>query len=308
MTTDALATSDQYLSSKEAGALLGYTHDYISKLCRDGKMAGVQRGRVWYVTEAEARAFQARHEAELEQKKAELSQKFSAIRQEHESVRKQADSQPEPVLVQEKPRIRVSEPVATAVALTETVDDQEEVQETAPVVQKSLQFVTPRHLVTAAVLGLLLLAPSMIREFGPSTRALSAQVGALSETAVISDVQNGMAAVVDTHTDLVRRTANVYSFVPHLADGYWQLALSAGELSKGTYSMLENLSDSYLTVYVLQGEIIYDSLAQIGDMGDGVLKGYELVGESFVTGGQKVIESYQNFFMVDEYVVGLKKK
>ena len=34
--TKAGGTPDEYLAPKEAGALFGYTADYVAKLCRDG--------------------------------------------------------------------------------------------------------------------------------------------------------------------------------------------------------------------------------------------------------------------------------
>ncbi len=39
----------KYLSSKEAGDYVGYTHDYVSRLARQGKVPGQKMGRVWYV-------------------------------------------------------------------------------------------------------------------------------------------------------------------------------------------------------------------------------------------------------------------
>ena len=78
-------SEQKYLSSKDAGAILGYTHDYISRLCRHGKMSGIQKGREWYVTKEELEAFKMRHEVELAEKKKELSKKFSQIRLEAEA-------------------------------------------------------------------------------------------------------------------------------------------------------------------------------------------------------------------------------
>ena len=46
----------KYLSFKEAGSYASYTHDYVSRLCREGRIPGRQVGRVWYV---EAEPFSA---------------------------------------------------------------------------------------------------------------------------------------------------------------------------------------------------------------------------------------------------------
>jgi hypothetical protein len=39
----------EYISSKRAAVLMGYTQDYIGQLCRGGKMKAKQIGRAWYV-------------------------------------------------------------------------------------------------------------------------------------------------------------------------------------------------------------------------------------------------------------------
>jgi hypothetical protein len=47
----------KYLSSKAAGELGGYTHDYIGKLCREGTLTCERVGRAWFVEEDSLRAF-----------------------------------------------------------------------------------------------------------------------------------------------------------------------------------------------------------------------------------------------------------
>lgn len=89
MTSKTISNSKE-LSSKEAGELLGYTHDYISRLCRTGEMKGIRRGREWFVLEDEVKAFKKRHEVVLLEKKKQLSQKLSKIRKEHEAKKRQA--------------------------------------------------------------------------------------------------------------------------------------------------------------------------------------------------------------------------
>ncbi len=372
------------LSSKEAGALLGYTHDYISKLCREGKMSGVQRGRVWYVTEAEARAFQVRHEAELEAKKAQLSQKFSAIRLEHESKRKgQPDIQavdaaadtsvpektnetapviasvsdnlpgavvgsegdvPEPfvpafftspVLAFEpsespKPFVSavksevgpqtVTSPAAQSVQAADepAVDKKEESYEFVPAQpneasesesgQKRVQLAFPKQFVALAVLALIVFGPSLA-----SGLRSSANVGPLPAMPayvadITSNLDDGVAAVIEAQSELVSKTAQTYEFAGYLNDGYWALAYTAADLGKGSYAVLNEISDAYLTVYEMQGETVLDSIQDIGRMGSTVVQGYELVGESLVVGTQNVIDSYSNFLLVDTYAENLKKK
>ncbi len=347
MSSDAPIQADPYLSSKEAGKLLGYTHDYISKLCRDGKMAGIQRGRVWFVTEAEARAFQVRHEAELEEKKALLSQKFSAIRQRHESNRSEdfaqtlpgamaiAEEAPiskpahiqEPVVQSvpqpaEKPVQAYSNPISAItfendepeVAETKSFDMKDSVPE-----QQQIQFAMPKHFVALAVLALILLAPSFMSGTQSQT-ASQATYRTNSQTTVrtatqptqVSDIMNnldsGVATVIATQSELVSKTANTYGFLQYLSDGYWEIAVSMGELWSGVYGFLQTISDSYLAFYEFQGETIYYSFGNIRGMGATVLQGYELVGESVVVGVKNALESYRNFFMVDSYIENSLKK
>ncbi len=347
MSSDAPIQADPYLSSKEAGKLLGYTHDYISKLCRDGKMAGIQRGRVWFVTEEEARAFQSRHEAELEEKKALLSQKFSAIRQQHESNRSEdfAQTLPGAMAVAEETPVstpaHVQEPVVQSVPLPVEKplrtysnpissimieDDEPEVAETksfyieesAPE-QKQIQFAMPKHFAALAVLALILVAPSLMSgtssaptpqatyRTNPQTTA-RATTQPTQASAIVNNLDNGVATVIATQSELVSRTANTYGFLQYLSDGYWELAVSMGELWGGVYGFMTTVSDSYLAFYEFQGETIYTSFASIKGMGAAVLQGYELVGEAVVVGIKNTLESYKSFFMVDSYIENSLKK
>jgi hypothetical protein len=81
---------ENYLSSKEAGKLLGYTHDYISRLCRQGHMSGIQKGREWFVLPSELENFKRKHEIFLQEKKKQLSQKLSQIRKQAEAQKRAA--------------------------------------------------------------------------------------------------------------------------------------------------------------------------------------------------------------------------
>ncbi|MFC1731676.1 hypothetical protein ACFL6I_15270, partial [candidate division KSB1 bacterium] len=64
----------KYLSSKEAGNYSGYTHDYVSRLCRDGKVPGKKVGKAWFV---EAEPF-FNFLKEQKNKKVEFSQDLSS--------------------------------------------------------------------------------------------------------------------------------------------------------------------------------------------------------------------------------------
>lgn len=311
MSLDTPIQPDPYLSSKEAGKLLGYTHDYISKLCREGKMVGIQRGRVWFVTEAEVRAFQVRHEAELEQKKAELSEKFSEIRMKHESSRKSGmttTTEPPaeifsvsiPVQKGADPYILGDQPV-----LTPAVDQVSQGQDDAPV-QKTLQFAMPKHFVAAAVLALFLLLPSFLRSVD-TEMLTSLNLRDFSASDIVLNIDTGIATVIGAQSELVTQTANTFSFMQYLGDGYWELAVSTIQMCQNFYEFLTLISNAYISVYVLHGQIVYDSFSKIDNMGATVLMGYELVGQSFVAGSHNVIDMLKGVFMVDYYVETLKK-
>ncbi len=47
----------EYITSREAGALYGVTHDHISRLCRNHKIKGVLQAGVWLVEVSSLRAF-----------------------------------------------------------------------------------------------------------------------------------------------------------------------------------------------------------------------------------------------------------
>src|SRR3989344_3478046 len=51
----------KYLSSKVAGQRAGYTHDYVSRLARQGKIPGRLVGRTWYVEEDSFLSFLEKH-------------------------------------------------------------------------------------------------------------------------------------------------------------------------------------------------------------------------------------------------------
>ncbi|MDB5266126.1 MAG: hypothetical protein JWM39_839 [Parcubacteria group bacterium] len=66
---------DQHLlSTKDASALSGYNADYLSRLCRSGKIAGTQIGRTWLVNSESLQQFVREQEERKQQISSELSQ------------------------------------------------------------------------------------------------------------------------------------------------------------------------------------------------------------------------------------------
>lgn len=284
--SDALKQKEELLSSKDAGKLLGYTHDYISKLCREGKMNGVQKGRVWYVTEKEVKAFQQRHEAELAEKKAQLSQKFSEIRSQHETKRLQNPS------------------------LETSIEEKVEEKISSPFVMPKM--VIPRQFVAAGVLALALIVPSLMNSISYDSQTATVSDSSFSNipnsNEIVEYFDVGVATVISVQSDLVLQTANTFSFVQYLNNGYWELANTFGKLSQGLLGFLNTLSDGYLTFYLLQGQIVYNSIIQMESMGASVISGYELMGKSLVVGGENVIDSYKNYLNIDSNLESSKKK
>lgn len=62
------SSQENLISTKEASRLSGYNPDYLSRLCRDGKISGRRIGRTWLVYQDSLRAFvvtQAEHKREI---------------------------------------------------------------------------------------------------------------------------------------------------------------------------------------------------------------------------------------------------
>ncbi|MBP6946228.1 MAG: hypothetical protein KBB46_02975, partial [Candidatus Pacebacteria bacterium] len=74
-----------YLSPKEAGILVGYTADYVSKLSRDGEIVAKRDGRNWLVEGNSLKAFAARvvieEKKRLEALKEERAKAYKASRE-----------------------------------------------------------------------------------------------------------------------------------------------------------------------------------------------------------------------------------
>ncbi len=57
--------STNLLSTREAAKLLGYTHDYIARMCRSGKIPATRIGTSWYLTRKDAELFARTHNKKL---------------------------------------------------------------------------------------------------------------------------------------------------------------------------------------------------------------------------------------------------
>lgn len=274
-------SEQNYLSSKDAGAILGYTHDYISRLCRQGKMSGIQKGREWYVTKEELDAFKQRHEVELQEKKKELSKKFSRIRLEHEAKKR-----------------------ANRESLQQNNQNDFMNMESADITEnkKGVSISIPREFVATCVLVLSLFAPSFLNQITQAKQTPISSDGQVSLVEISSYIEKGIEDTIYAQATVVEPVAAIFSFAPYLADGYWQFFTVVGQLPKEMYLSLRSIGNGYLTLYVLQGEALYESVENLNTMGAVVLRGYELVGESFVFGARDIIDLYARIFHVDSYI------
>lgn len=66
--------NDVLVSSKDASKLLNCSHDYIGRLCREGKVYGEKIGRTWYVSQNSLREFKKEITQIKEERRQELSE------------------------------------------------------------------------------------------------------------------------------------------------------------------------------------------------------------------------------------------
>lgn len=258
-------SEQKYLSSKDAGALLGYTHDYISRLCRQGRMSGIQKGREWYVTQAELDAFKARHEIFLQEKKKELSKKFSKIRLEAEARKRELRKQSDQVV---------------------KVADQNKEDTYSEYSHKKVSLSMPKQFVAALFLLTCLCAPALGQIFNAQD----------SIQEFTSTVEQGIQDTIYAESTVIEPVAAVFSFAPYLADGYWQFFMTVAELPREVLSSMKGIGEGYLALYVFQGQMLYETGQSMDNMGATVLRGYELIGESFLFGGKDILNRYEMIF------------
>ncbi len=276
-----------YMTSKDAGAILGYTHDYISRLCRHGKMSGIQKGREWFVTAEEIEAFKKRHEVELHEKKKELSKKFSRIRLEAEAKKRKA---------------RENTPSLTAGSVA--------IASATPSIKKNIKFVMPRELIAVCILALLILVPGIAGNFGSASSTPSQTSNSYSGSSlgqVTTNIEQGIQDTLYAQSTVVAPTASVFAFLPYLSDGYWQFFQTIGQLPAHTYNTWMNISNIYLAVYLIQGELVYDSFSNLSTVGASVLWGYELLGQSVVVGALNIADTFADILKTDSHAESLKK-
>ncbi len=252
----------EYLSSKDAGAILGYTHDYISRLCRHGKMSGIQKGREWYVTREEIEAFKQRHEVELQEKKKELSKKFSKIRLEAEARKREARKQ-------------------------------EQLSSTG-VTKEKISFKIPKQFVLIGVFLLFVLIQNFSFNFSNIKPDIS--LHNLSYIDIQKSIEEGIEETILEQATVVEPTLEVIASAQYLVDGYAEFYKTIAELPMNFLSFLNTVGSEYLVIHLEQGEILLETYKDMNKMGAFVLSGYELIGESFWYGVQDIALIYKDIF------------
>lgn len=309
--------TQELLSSKDAGAILGYTHDYISRLCRHNKMSGIQKGREWYVTQEELDAFKGRHEIELQQKKKELSKKFSRIRLEHEAKKRKARAE---------------------VSLLESNNKKESSITDLPSIQKSIKFSIPNQFVALAVLTLIVFGSTIFDGVSKNITkieniSLLGQVSSSVDkgiqdmiysqstvvepvvTAVVSlpyasekiasfnsTIDKGIQDTIYIQSVAVEPVTTAVMSLSYVSEGFVYFADSIVELPQAIYISLKNIGNGYLALYIIQGEALYKTGANMNTIGASVLQGYELIGQSLYFGGKDIIELYARVLHLDSSV------
>lgn len=231
-------TKEIYLSSKEAGQILGYTHDYVSRLCRQGHMVGLRKGREWYVKPSDLELFKQNHEVFLQEKKKQLSQKLSVIRKKHEAQKRQTKAE---IVVEEKVAEKPEHPVMYGSATNFT--DNEVVLDTFK--KEKIKISIPKQLVAVCVLALLLFVPAIINNASGVTKS--------SATATVSDSMSIGESFVNSIVELPGETIQTLESIGNIYLLVYQLQ------GKNIYESVQQMS--YIGKVVLSGyELIGDSL------------------------------------------------
>ncbi|HEY4502781.1 MAG TPA: helix-turn-helix domain-containing protein, partial [Candidatus Paceibacterota bacterium] len=87
----------ELISSKDAAQRAGFTHDYISRLCRFGKVDGEKIGNAWYIDERSLEDFLAKQQAKREVRKQALSEERKVAYKEPVAIKSSRHNTPHQV-------------------------------------------------------------------------------------------------------------------------------------------------------------------------------------------------------------------
>ena len=122
MSAPIFLQNKKYLSAKSAAASVGYTGDYIGKLCRDGEVTCRRFGRSWYVEEESLRAFAVGQQHKREVRKQELAaDRRSEYRGDVPVVKKPSAALASPMFTDSESVYRYTKPTNIAHPVTATL-------------------------------------------------------------------------------------------------------------------------------------------------------------------------------------------
>lgn len=273
--------TEGYLSSKDAGEILGYTHDYVSRLCRQGHMVGKKVGREWFVRPSDLEIFKKKHEVVLQKKKKQLSQKLSQIRKEHEA-QKRAQKQ----VVQKID----NSPIHPATQSVSEYSESSGPKSFNPI----SKLIIPKQLVAVCVLALVLLIPTIVDVISstPIAPAQSQkQTANISQiTPIFYDFGSSVATLPNATFDIFAEVGMIYLAIYELQGQLVFEAMSqtssAGSVVLFGWELIgasfvhgyQNVINAYAGMF---GHMYQDSLGQTHAYVTNVTGGYQYVAYTF---------------------------
>src|SRR3989344_2856146 len=187
------------ISSAVAGKILGYTPDYIGKLCREGELVCKRVGRDWYVDASSVEAFRRKVEEKKEKRRKQLAQERAAAFQ-----REATPVIPEPALSAPSPV-----PVAAQIPTPHFPDPS-----SALVVHVNISFphVSRKSVVTSLVLCLVLFAGISFAAVDPLRASVAQGVRNLSSS--VSGVRTAFGEMKDGVSEGIKNVSETFSVFP----------------------------------------------------------------------------------------------
>src|SRR3989338_8465355 len=188
------------ISSAVAGKILGYTPDYIGKLCREGELVCKRVGRDWYVDASSVEAFRRKVEEKKEKRRKQLAQeRAKAFQKEAVPVIPAPEIPPSPPPV----------PVAAQIPTPHFPDTS-----SALVVHVNISFphVSRRSVVTSLVLCLVLFAGISFAAVDPLRASVAQGVRNLSSS--VSGVRTAFGEMKDGVSEGIKNVSETFSVFP----------------------------------------------------------------------------------------------
>ena len=191
MKKDLYIDGIQYLTAREAGDVLDYAPDYISRLCREGRLRGRRSGKSWIVEADSLVPFLKRHEAKKDAWHSDLSRELKSVGNGRMQRLEQSDSLDDLKIITAPKKLHAYRESQTRIAA------------------RSHSFLPSRIVTTVGIISLLFLVASAY-EIGPqriaeSIRKITSANSALNQTAAITTLG---PAIDSTALTLYRGASN----------------------------------------------------------------------------------------------------